>query len=260
MFFEPNRTRKIKIFCVPFSGGSASTYAGWRKYLDEAIELHPVELAGRGRRIREPFFKSFAEAVDDLSEKIWPEIQDSEYALFGHSLGSLLIYELYYMLLQKTKKKPAYMFFSGRDAPHVLDNDRLHTLADREFIQHIKDLGGTPEEVFENAELLTFFLPIIRSDYRVFESYVFVAGREKLDCNIAVLYGKDDHLIKADITGWSDYTGRQCSFHAFTGGHFYIQDHVLEVVTIINSALLEPNVYKRGGGYDLPKSCGSSAG
>jgi surfactin synthase thioesterase subunit len=239
MLYNPNRIRKIKLFCVPFSGGSASAYAGWRKYLDETIELHPLELAGRGRRIREPFPKSFEEAVHDLSEKIYPEIQNSEYALFGHSLGSLLVYELYYKLLEKTNKKPVQVFFSGRDAPHILDNEGLHILPDHEFIQHIKDLGGTPEELFENKELLRFFLPIIRSDYRVFASYVFVDGRDKLDCNISVLYGKADHLIKEDITGWSDYTTRQCSFYEFAGGHFYFQDHVVEVVTITNNALLD---------------------
>lgn len=258
MLFKPDR--KIKLFCVPFAGGSAGAYTGWRKHLGEAIELRPLELAGRGKRIREAFPQSFDETVADLTEIILPEIRNGEYALFGHSMGSLLVYELYYRLLEKTKKKPVHIFFSGRDAPHVMDNDRIHTLPDREFIEHIKGLGGTPEDVFEKEELLKFFLPVIRADYRIFGTRVFAGGRDKLDCNISVLYGIDDRLIKGEITAWRDYAGRQCSFHAFGGGHFYLQNYVSAIVGIVKSALAKAIIYKREVNYDLSKSCGSPAG
>ena len=90
--------KKIKLFCFPYAGGSAAAYNKWRQYLDKHIELRPVELAGRGRRIYDPLYQSIEEAVDDVYQLISPELAKGPYAFFGHSMGGIIAYELAYKI------------------------------------------------------------------------------------------------------------------------------------------------------------------
>lgn len=41
---------KVRIFCIPYAGGSASIYNKWKKYVGSDFELILIELAGRGSR------------------------------------------------------------------------------------------------------------------------------------------------------------------------------------------------------------------
>lgn len=76
----------MKLFCLPHLGGSASIYYQWKKYLNEKIEIVPIELAGRGERIKECFYEDFSTLISDVSEKISIE-ENEKYAFFGHSMG-----------------------------------------------------------------------------------------------------------------------------------------------------------------------------
>ena len=110
--------KSIKLFCIPYSGGSADIYYKWKKELDSSIELCPIEIAGRGRRMNEPFYETVAEAAEDISSRILTQIDDdTQYAIFGHSMGALLAYETYFSLMEKCSKEPEHIFFSGRKAP-----------------------------------------------------------------------------------------------------------------------------------------------
>ncbi|MWV42006.1 thioesterase [Paenibacillus sp. HJL G12] len=84
----------VNLFCIPYAGGLSSAYRSWQECLDPAIKLIPLELAGRRGRFREPLHSDLREAVLDLFEKIRPQLNESPFAIFGHSLGAVLAYEL----------------------------------------------------------------------------------------------------------------------------------------------------------------------
>ena len=122
---------KIKLFCLPYAGGSASIYNLWYKYLKPDIELIPVELSGRGRRINESGYETLDDAVDDAFNLIRHHILGTEYAMFGHSMGSLISYKLAHKIRKHRLPKANHIFFSGRGAPHVPKSDpRLFHLMD----------------------------------------------------------------------------------------------------------------------------------
>lgn len=58
-------SEKIKLFCWPFAGGSASYYLSWRQYLQENIEIIPVQLSGRGDRYTDKPYNNFGEMADE---------------------------------------------------------------------------------------------------------------------------------------------------------------------------------------------------
>lgn len=231
--------KKIKLFCIPYAGGSAMVYFKWKKKLNSIIELHPIELAGRGSRYNEPLYESLDEAVNDIYRYIIAHIDSSPYALFGHSMGSYLAFELFHRLASMNHKAPIHIFFSGKEAPQNNKfKKQIHLLDDFEFKSKIIEFGGTPEELINNKELFHLFLPIIRSDYRIVERYKYLPKPTKIDCGVSVLSGRKDIEISIDdLVGWKTHTIKDFNLHYFDGGHFFIFEDMDRVVKLINGIL-----------------------
>ena len=232
---------KIKLFCIPYSGGSASVYYRWKRLLREEIILCPVELAGRGRRIREPFYETVAEACEDISTLILKELQPSEpYVIYGHSMGALLAFETYYALKAKGADEPEHIFFSGRKAPNDEgEKTEYYKLPEKEFLDVVLGYGGNTQEILQNRELLDMFVPILRADFKIAEVYDYQPHDGKILCDMTVVNGKSDLSVSAgDITMWSDFAGKQCSYQWIGGSHFFITDNCKDTAELINRVLL----------------------
>ncbi len=231
--------QKIKLYCLPHAGGSATLYIRWKKQLASSIELCPLELAGRGKRFMEPFYNSFDDAVNDVYHLIKPGLDKHAYAIWGHSMGCLMAFELMRRIKQEGLNGPVHAFFSGRNPPHIKKDEKsLHTLPDEEFKKEVYKLGGIADEILENKELSDLFIPILKADYRILEGYTHEGENTEFDCDISVLNGKEDMDVSPEeIRQWQMYTKKTCSFYEFGGGHFYINDYDDEVIDIINSKL-----------------------
>lgn len=231
---------KIKLFCFPYAGGSAAVFSKWRVLLNKNIDFSPIELAGRGRRIREPMYKSISEAVDDVFRIIHSDVGKNPYALLGHSMGSAIAFELNYKIRENNLPEPIHIFFSGRGAPHTpMDNKKkFHLMPEDQFKKEMIELGGTAAEFFEHAELLEVFLPLLRNDLKVNESYIYKEKPGKLNCSITILNGlKDDDVFPEEVEAWKIHTNRNCTIHNFPGGHFFINEETDKIVDIINNTL-----------------------
>jgi surfactin synthase thioesterase subunit len=231
---------RLMLFCIPYAGGSAMIYNRWKGLLDERIELVPLELAGRGKRYQEPFHHSFSEALEDLYSQTEEFLDGGPYAIFGHSMGSLLAFELAHRL-QSAKAIPPlhHLFLSGRDAPNysVSQNKQYSDLPDEQLIAIIKELGIAAPEIFQNPAILNIFLPVLRADFRIVEDYRFVDKPEPLDTNITVIYGDTDPIIEHDMNEWARFTRRDFRMASFPGGHFLIHQHTEAIVELIRDAL-----------------------
>ncbi len=230
----------IKLYCLPYAGGSATIYSKWRKYLDSSIELCPVELAGRSGRFKEPYYSSMTEAVEDIANLIGNGLDGSEYALFGHSMGSMIAYELISRFQAKNLKLPAHVFFSGRYPPTIKKEKKdMHLLPEAEFEQEVIKFGGIPEKLFRFGGLMKIALETLRADYRVIEAYHCDHPKERFEFDFSVMAGRDDPLAEpSDMKEWEIYAAGQCTFYYFDGGHFYLHDHTEEITQIINNTLI----------------------
>ncbi|WP_432401622.1 thioesterase II family protein [Wukongibacter sp. M2B1] len=233
---------RIKLFCIPYAGGSATAYREWKKHIHPSIELCPIELAGRDSRFGGSFYEDVTEAVDDIYNIISKDL-DGPYAIFGHSMGSVLAYELAHKIKSFNHTAPIHLFFSGRRPPHIeRDNKDIHLLSDKEFMDEIMELGGTPKELLENKELLELFMPMLRADFKIVETYEYVEKNEVLDCNITVLWGKkEEGTTIGEIVQWRRHTDKSCKIHMFNGGHFFVAEFLQDIVHIINSNLQRVN-------------------
>ncbi|MBD2871903.1 thioesterase II family protein [Paenibacillus arenilitoris] len=230
--------RKIRLYCFPPAGGTAQIYYSWLKYADQAIELVPIELSGRGRRLPQPLLTNIADIVEDVCSMIQPDIGQKPYMLFGHSMGSLIAYELSRKLMQSGNQGPLHVFFSGRSVPHQPANKIRHQLPDEELKKEIFQFGGTPKELLDDPDFIRMFLPIIRADMKAVETYRAEEEIAPLPCNLSIFNGKRDHLI-TNLEEWRNYTTEQIEYRFFEGGHFYLLDHDQEVVDLVNQRALE---------------------
>lgn len=206
--------------------------------MNSKIELCAFELSGRGGRYDSPLYTSVNEIVEDTYEQIKYDLDTSDYAFWGHSLGSLIAYELAYKVYEESGTWPNHIFFSGSKAPHIdRTNDPIHTLPYEKFKEKLFEIGGTPKEIFESQELLDILIPILRADFCANDRYAYKDKPCKIGCNISVINSKKDDISLNDMVGWRTHTNGQCKIHVLDGDHFFINSNYREVINIINSSL-----------------------
>lgn len=231
--------KKFRLFCLPFAGGSAMAYARWKAFLDDSIELVPIELAGRGSRIKAPLCETFDELVEDAYGQMQGQLDDLPYAIFGHSMGSWLAYELAHRIQGEATQPPVHLFFSARRAPQVEKPDpAFHTMPFDQLKAEMIKLGGSNLELFESKELLRVFLPILLADFKAMSTYRYEQRENALETAITVLSGKEDHEITTDdLRAWKRHSQIGCRINKMEGGHFFISEDPQKVVNIINQTL-----------------------
>ncbi len=231
--------KKKIIFCFSYAGGSAIIYNKFKQHLDKNIEVIPIEYAGRGKRINEGFYTDISCAIDDIFTEVKPYIGEYEFSIFGHSMGTVIAYEVSKRIKEIYGIEPIHIFVSGRYPPHIAKkSNQLHTLEDERFKEEILKIGGTPKEVFENKEFAKLFLPILRADYKLIELYTFDGSLTKFNSGITVFSGKDDKITERDeLFEWQRYSLHEIDMYEFDGGHFFINNYIKEIAEIINSTL-----------------------
>lgn len=228
---------KIILYCLPYAGGSSVIYSKWRQYLNPNIELRPIELSGRGKRFSESLYEDIQDAVEDVFNKIKDEIQENQFMLFGHSMGGLITYELAQYIRKSNLRNPLHAFVSGRGAPNLIrPNEKMYSKMDSEkFRKEVLNLGGTPPEFFNHPELLDLFLPILKNDFRIVETYKCDDQVDPLNIDMTVLLGKDDELTIDKNETWKEYTTQKCNIIDIDGGHFFINEQTIKITEIINN-------------------------
>lgn len=233
---KPNPRANLRLFCFPYAGGNAQIYRAWSENLPTAIEVCPIELPGRGVRLTEPLYKQVSPLVSDLATAIHP-LLDLPFAFFGHSLGALVAFELTRLLRRDYALVPVHLFASGRDAPQtnagVPRLTPVYSLPEREFLEKLRILSGTSDAVLQNAELMQLFMPVVRADLEVSETYVYTP-EAPLECPITAFGGLQDPVTTPDeLDAWREQTSIDFALHLLPGNHFFInsaQSHLLRVI------------------------------
>jgi surfactin synthase thioesterase subunit len=248
--FDAAGAARRRLFCLPFAGGGPSTYRLWPKSLPSDVEVVVVVLPGRDPRTRSAAGEPPPGSMDVLVSSAHAEIQTLQtqdplpFAVFGHSMGALVAYELTVAMEAAADTfsaapgdalVPAHLFVSGRRPPDELhEGERIHALADDTFLDKMQRLyGGVPDAVRQEPELLALFLPGLRADVEVFETYSPLSDRQ-VQCPVRVYGGVDDRRPKPELLpGWQRLAQRDISLRTFAGDHFYLNDARADLVADI---------------------------
>ncbi|GHT70777.1 non-ribosomal peptide synthase [Bacteroidia bacterium] len=228
----------MKLICFPYAGATSSVFLKWGKYSDGNLEIIPLDPPGRGRRMAEPLCTTIHEAVEDLQQQVLETIgKGEEYAIYGHSLGCLLAYELLHQLGEKDVDMPVHVFLSGKNPPDTPVKEPLSDLDDRKFMKEIEKLGGTDARFFENPTLVKVYLPILRKDFKMLESYVY-QERQKPPVDASFFFSSGDRAVcTKHVKRWSDFISGNFNVYHFKGDHFFIFDHQEKIMNIIDDTL-----------------------
>ncbi|MER6976466.1 thioesterase II family protein [Streptomyces carpinensis] len=234
--FHPAEDAAARLVCFPHAGGSASYYFPVSRALSPGLDVVSVQYPGRQDRRHEPCVDDVRRLADLVAAELGPW-RDRPLALFGHSLGATLAFEVA-LRLEADGTKPLVLFASGRRAPsRHRQNERVHLAHDERLISTIKRMSGTDAAVLADDELLRTVLPAIRADYKAAETYRYRPG-PPLGCPVVVVNGDHDpEVTDQEAQGWADHTSAGCAFHWFTGGHFYLNDHAPEVIALIREQI-----------------------
>lgn len=228
-----------RIFCLPFAGGGASVYRSWKNFFGSSVEVCPIQLPGREGRLFEPAFTDVDALVTALKKQIGPYL-DRPYALYGHSMGALITYELAQAIASDCDlPSPERIFVAAHRAPQLpLQRTPISQLSDNAFIERLKQYGGFNDEILNNAEMMELVLPTIRADFTLCESYQHKAI-QKLKCPIHVFAGIDDKQTTVESTyGWDQCSETSVDTTLFNGGHFFLNSCQQDVLATVKKTLL----------------------
>lgn len=245
--FDATAAPRRRCFCFPFAGGGPTTYRHWPASLPGDVEVVVVMAAGRDPRSRAPNERppgSMAGIVAPALEAI-AELHTTSplpFSMFGHSMGALVAYEVTVALERRFEESagtisgPDHLFVSGRrPADELHEGRRIHALPDDDFIDAMqRDYGGIPDLVRNEPDLLALFMPGLRADVEVFETYAPLTDR-RVTCPVTVYGGDDDRGPRPELlSGWQRLAERTISVRTFPGGHFYLNDERRELCADIS--------------------------
>ena len=244
---RPTPGARLRLFCFPYAGGGASIYGRWPAQLPPEVEVVAAQLPGRESRLAETPIAEMGPLVDRLAEALAPYM-DRPFALFGHSNGGLMAFELARLLRREGRTGPLSLITSGRPAPHTdIDSPELHALPEDEFRDALRRFNGTPEEVLQNTEIMALITPMLRADFALGETYVYTP-EPPLAIPVASYGGRTDAEVPEwSIEAWREQAAGEFRVVMFPGGHFFLNEDREQVLAELTRDLR--SVLARLGGY-----------
>jgi len=231
---------RVRVFCFPHAGGNAAAYRSWPRGVPSGLEICPIELPGRRGRWAERPHRSCPELAREVAHAIGRWL-DRPFVFFGHSLGSLVAFEVARALRRAGGPLPRHLYASARRAPQLpAEGEMLHRLPDERLIAEV--CGGhraLPDDLAAQPDLLRQLLAPLRADLEVHETYRYTP-EPPLRCAITALGGTTDPLAAVhELWAWREQAEGPFTLRMFSGGHFYLQAQERGVLKVLGEELEE---------------------
>lgn len=238
--WKPNRSAGVRLFCFPYAGGGDSIFRSWQQSLSDTIEVCPVQLPGRGSRIAEPPCADINQLVRCAAQALAPYL-DKPFALFGHSMGALIAFELARHMRRECSAQPIHLFVSGRPSPQTMSEPSDLDQLDSELPEMLR-------RQIRNPELRELVLPVLRADLALCKSYIYTPETPFL-FPITAFGGLDDHGVPRHcLEGWREHTTGPFVLRMFPGDHFFLDTCRLLLLEAISKEL-EQDMSGKGIGH-----------
>lgn len=228
---------QLRLICFSYAGGGTSAFREWVDLICDDVEIIVIQMPGRETRFVEPLATNLTDVVQEIAINI-AKLSPVPFVFFGHSLGSLIAFEVTRLLVNKNLNTPERLLLSGRRAAHLpLGRPPYHLLDDDALIEKITTLGGTTEEIIANKDLMDLILPIIRADFALHDTYQYKSG-QTLNVPIHVFGGEQDIATSVEnLSAWQRHSIQPIELNILKGGHFFIDSARQELMQLVNDAL-----------------------
>ncbi|MFI8894984.1 thioesterase II family protein [Streptomyces paradoxus] len=227
---------RLRLLCLPHAGGSAGFFHDWRHAFGDDVEVLAARYPGRQERIAEEPLTSIEELADALADELVPYL-GTPLAVFGHSMGASVGYELALRLEARHHTALDLLMVSCRKAPHLLTPRTAALGGDTALLDEVRRLGGTDAALLDDEDLRELVLPALRTDFAAVARYTARPG-VPLGCPVAGYVGADDPDIRADdVAAWASLAPKGFDLTVLPGGHFYLMDRRDDLVRDIRARL-----------------------
>ena len=235
----------MKIFAIPFAGGSKYAYRELESRVPSHFDWETIELPGRGMRISEELLTDIKATIEYIFREIRTRVQDVEYMIYGHSMGTLLGYELAKRIIASGLKAPLCLFLTGHEAPSLMKCKKISCYEKEAFWEEVKKLGGMPSEVMESDELRDFFEPVLRADFKAVEGYKYQAPEQPLPIPVFVRVGSEEDIVEEELMEWQNETKYKLDVQVLPGDHFFIFKNPEHLVRQIDEACANASIMSK---------------
>lgn len=258
---RPRPAAAYRLFCFPFAGGGSAVFDEWGDAFSEDIEIVSVEAPGRLGRIDEDPVRT----IEQFAKGLYPDFQrltDRPYAVLGHCLGGLTLYEMLRYVQSQGDPMPFHIFVSGARPPNVLRapgsfeadlNDRLanvdgyradrlgHQQPDEVFAEIVRAFGiSESSKMLDHEELRDLVLPTVRAEFEMTSQYIYLPERP-FDVPITCFRGiRDDYFKPAHASLWRKFTDAEFEMFERDTGHFAIVEDFEFIKQTIEARMLVP--------------------
>lgn len=243
--FSPRPAARLHLICVPHAGAGASVYNKWPAALPASIEMLAVQLPGREDRFREAPFSEWGPLVEAAGVALEP-FATLPVALFGHSFGAVVAWELARWLAERKTVDLAHVFVSGRRRPAVKNLDSpgsavsLAAAPDDDLLQALDRKYGTLGVAsLRDPDVRELVLPALRADVALLEKHQRRPALP-LECALTAYAGRGDpSTMGADLDEWRAETRGAFRSRLFEGGHHFLVEQRAALVADVTRSLAE---------------------
>jgi surfactin synthase thioesterase subunit len=229
-------TRKFRLICFAYAGGTPELFRSWSDALDDEVELLAVRLPGHSIRISENPYDHWDPLLNDVFAALAARLAEP-HAFYGHSFGGRLAYELAHMIQARYPGQTRQLFIGGCRSPDSAQRrPYMHELSDEGFLDAVHRMGGTPTEVLQNKEVLEMILPTLRSEIKLAELW---NDRHRRACNVPItaICGTEDTIeSEQSMRNWQQYTSK-FEFVTIPGGHWFLETHRRYLLQVLNTQM-----------------------
>ncbi|MGY3519139.1 thioesterase II family protein [Micromonospora sp. PTRAS2] len=229
---------RTTLLCFPYAGAGPSVYQPWRRVAPPELDVVPVSLPGREKRFVEEPYRRLEQAVDGLLDEVLELVAGRDrVALFGHSMGAVLAYEMTRRLTGAAGVAVSHLFVSGSPDPWSGRERTAAGLPDDEFVARVEEFAGYTHPALADPDMRELLLPVLRADVELHEAYR-PAGEKRVDVPVTALRGADDTLVADEaLAGWGRVTSATFAVRRLPGGHMYLTDAPAAVLDLVGAEL-----------------------
>lgn len=222
---------RMRLICLPYAGAGTAVYRSWRLPAELDVEVWTVRLAGRETRRAESPQTRLEPVVRELADGL-ADLLDLPFAIFGHSMGALLAFELTRSLRRRRGRMPCHLFLSAHRAAHLPSSRRPVSVEPVEaFLNRLRVMSGPGSSAVDDPELLLHLAPVIRADFALCESYSY-RPEPPLDVPATCFCAVDDPEVDvAEVEAWRRQFTRPGRLYMYPGGHLFIRAESVDILS-----------------------------